>query len=101
MSWRTTRLIQSTQKVGHADVQRFGEGLDNLDGGISCGTLKIADIGSVDARFVGKRLLTERAGLTKTTQVSGKAVLDIHPSSKAPMSTNDLQTMSDIDDRPL
>ena len=50
----------------------------------------------MDARLVGEGFLAERALLTQTAQVGGKAMLDIHATAKTPVSTNDLQTMSDI-----
>lgn len=88
--------VSLEEKVRYADVQGPREGLDHLDGRITRGTLKVTDIGSMNARLIGKRLLAERTGLAQTAKVGGKAVLDIHPLAKAPMSTNDLQTMSDI-----
>ena len=91
--------ISLNEKVGYADVQSPREGLDHIDGRITRRKLKVTDIGSMNARLVSKCLLAKRTRLAQTTKVGGKAVLDIHPSAKAPMSTNDLQTMSDIGHR--
>ena len=94
-------MARLAEQVRHADAKGFGEGLDHPNGRVARRTLQIADIGPVNTGLVSERFLTQRALMAQTTQVIGKAVLDIHTRCKARLSTNDLQTMSDIAVRAL
>ena len=50
----------------------------------------------MDSRFMRERFLAELLFAAEATNIPAKAFSNIHASAKTPLSTNELQTMSDI-----
>lgn len=85
----------SFQQRRRADAKGVGELLDHDNSWISCAALQVADVGSVNAGFMGIGLLAPALRLSQATQVHPKALSNIHGADEAPMSLIVLQTMSD------
>jgi hypothetical protein len=70
--------------------------LHHDNGWVSCATLDVADVGSVQARTISKLFLRPAFFEPVSTQVFSKALANVHAAVMRRMSTIDLQTMSDI-----
>lgn len=86
----------SGDQITRGQIEGHGELFDQRDGRIARRPLKVTDIGPVDASAVGVIFLAPPALVTQAAKVGGKALADIHIRLKTPLSTIDLQTISDI-----
>ena len=86
----------SAQQVASRNLERLGETLHNSNRRVARSTLDIADVGPVYPGFMGERFLTELHLAAQATHIPAEAFSDIHAITKTPLSTNDLQTMSDM-----
>lgn len=87
---------RSVEQVAKRNFKAPGQTLNNLDRRITAGTFKVADVGAMDVGLVRELFLRPVAGLPKTAQISGKAIMNIHALQMRMMSTINLQTISDI-----
>lgn len=87
----------SVEQLSQPYAERFSEPLDNGDGGVADPACDIADVGAVDAGFVGECLLAPAFLLAKAAQGSAEARAYLHGRSETRLSPIDLQTMRDID----
>lgn len=83
------------EEFAGGDPQRDGEFLDNCDCWIALAPLDVAYVRSVDAGAFGIVLLRPAFAGAQVTDVSAKALPDIHIDDVPPTSTINLQTMSD------
>ena len=84
------------KQLGRSYPECFGEAFHDGDRRIARASLDVADVRAMDAGAVGIVFLAPAFIEPKPSDIGAKALANIHPSQKTPLSTNDLQTMSDI-----
>jgi hypothetical protein len=88
--------VISVQQPPCSYAEGLCEFLDNGDGGIAAAALDVADIGAVNAGAVGIVLLAPALLPAEAADVFAKARADVHARLMRPLSSIDLQTISDI-----
>lgn len=89
-------LVRLIEQAASGYSERDGESVDDGDCRIAGATLDVADIGPVNAGFVGECLLTETFRLAQAPNVPAEPLTDIHTVKRGQLSMIVLQTMSDI-----
>jgi len=91
-----TYFAWSIEQIAKLNFQSIRQLFNDGDSWIPGAALEIADIGAMYFGAEGKFLLRPALVLTQTTKIEGKTLTNIHKRTVAPMSTIDLQTISDI-----
>src|SRR5487761_1683473 len=60
------------EQVGGLDAQHLRQPVDHVDGGAVDAALERADIGAVDIRLIGQRLLRQAARAARLAQIAGE-----------------------------
>lgn len=86
----------SFDQGGGVHLQSLGQLGDDRDRWIAGASLDIADVGPMNSGAVGIVFLAPAFLEPEPSDVGAKALANIHAVAKTPLSTSDLQTMSDI-----
>ena len=87
---------RSIEQDPRLHFQRLRELFHDGDSRVAGAALEVADVGAVDLRLEGERLLRPVILQAEATQVLGEALSDVHAGMTTCPSTIDLQTISDI-----
>lgn len=68
----------SVEQYACRDPERFGEFLDDGDGGVPRTALDVRDIGAMDPSTVGIILLAPALLVAEAAQIGGEALADVH-----------------------